>query len=50
MTKITVFDVETTEDGFKGSPSPYYPDNKLISLGFVNVYVYCELCVLLHKL
>jgi len=40
MTKITVFDVETTEDGFKGSPSPYYPDNKLISLGIDDEYLF----------
>ena len=40
MTKITVFDVETTEEGYKGSPAPYYPDNKLISLGIDNEYLF----------
>jgi len=40
MTKITVFDVETTEEGYKGSPNPYYPDNKLISLGIDDEYLF----------
>lgn len=40
MTKITVFDVETTEEGYNGSPNPYYPDNKLISLGIDDEYLF----------
>jgi len=40
MTKITVFDVETTEEGYNGSPNPYYPDNKLISLGIDEEYLF----------
>ena len=38
--RVTVFDVETTEEGFKGSPSPYYPENKLISLGINDEYLF----------
>lgn len=40
MAKITVFDVETTEEGYNGSPNPYYPDNKLISLGIDEEYLF----------
>jgi DNA polymerase I-like protein with 3'-5' exonuclease and polymerase domains len=40
MTKITVFDVETTQEGAKGSPNPYYPENKLISIGINEEYLF----------
>ena len=38
--RVTVFDVETTEEGYKGSPNPYYPENKLISLGINKEYLF----------
>ena len=38
--KVTVFDVETTEEGYKGNPNPYYPDNKLISVGIDEEYLF----------
>ncbi len=40
MTKITVFDVETTQEGANGSPNPYYPENKLISIGIDEQYLF----------